>query len=116
MQKILRTTLLLFTSLVLFSCAVTGENSNTDKYYRGSYTVGFESSAFSPEGSKERWWLSFAENVDRSKLQAVMHRTSPRVYKTYHITVRGKVSQKGNYGHMGVYQRRIIVSEIVDVK
>jgi hypothetical protein len=67
--------------------------------------VGFEVSSFQPAGSDERWWVS------RGKLdEAAMAQLNSRA-RGAPLTVefRGVTSDRGRYGHMGLYQREFVV-------
>jgi hypothetical protein len=33
-----------------------------------------------------------------------------------HVQLRGLISERGNYGHMGGYQRQLYVLELLDVR
>ncbi len=100
-------------SVLLLSCS-SAKNSSEIQLYRGEYRSGFELSAFVPENGKERWWLSFAGDVDRSKLNTTVATERRFDSNNYKLLIKGKLSEKGHYGHMGAYTREITVTEIIE--
>ena len=82
------------------------------RQYTGTYTSGFEASAFRPAGSDELWWLSGAFDCPGTGIDLTpaddMQRTPPVV-----LTVIGRVSRKGEHGHMGAYDRKLAVERTV---
>jgi hypothetical protein len=78
--------------------------------YTGFYSLGFEVSAFTPCGSEEKWWTGGAELVERYRDLNVEQ------YREVFVRLRGNVSEEGNYGHLGAYNRQFEVSEVVEIR
>lgn len=76
-----------------------------DGSYRGRYTFGFEVGSLTPCGSPEQWWVTVETPVLR---EALGERTA-----TVYTEVRGDLSAKGSYGHLGQYARELVVREVV---
>lgn len=87
---------------------------------RGLFSSGFEHSAFRPCDSThdKRWWLS----TSNSSLWEALHSPSGTSEKKWppspeiYIEVEGCLSPIGHYGHMGAYERHIVVSKVLNVK
>ena len=76
--------------------------------FRGHYSSGFEESSFRPCGSAERWWLEVSEkNYDQWSTAMAPHKG-----RTY-IELRGTRTGKGQYGHLGLYDRGLNVIEVI---
>ena len=76
--------------------------------FSGRYISAFEVSWFEPDGSTEKWWASGA-------LPGADH---PDQWKEriYQIAVRGVLSPKGHYGHLGMCERELVVEELLSCK
>jgi hypothetical protein len=80
--------------------------------YLGYYTYGYEVSSFVPVGSRETWWLSGVtpcqEELLREQRQSAagLH-ANPTIY----VEVRGALTSKGKYGHLGNYSRELEVQQ-----
>ncbi|CAG0980838.1 hypothetical protein GPROT1_02269 [Gammaproteobacteria bacterium] len=82
--------------------------------YAGTFTYGFEVVAFKPCNSDEVWWLNgevTAMKDLRTRYEALTRKMEP-----VHVQLRGLISERGNYGHMGGYQRQLYVLELLDVR
>ena len=75
--------------------------------FSGYYVWGFERSDFRPAGTAERWWISGV--VDSLRGQ-------PSTPNPAYIAVRGTLSAKGRFGHLGGYVRELLVEEIIEVR
>lgn len=87
--------------------------------FEGRYTSGFEVSALAPCGERwagESWWVmadSAAWAGLRAALDEVREGRGPGDYVTIFVRVRGAVTDTGRYGHVGAYDRRLRVTELV---
>ena len=79
-----------------------------DNSYHGHYTYGFEVSSFMPCGSSERWWVS----AETRGLRTQLGERAGTVY----AEVRGEISKRGSYGHLGAYSRELTVLEVVTTR
>ena len=88
--------------------------SGPPKDYEGSFTYGFEIIAFKPCNSDEVWWL----NGDLPPLKELRTRYEALTKKVepVHVKLRGLISERGFYGHMGSYQREFYVQAVLDVR
>lgn len=77
-------------------------------WIRGRYLAAFEVSSFQPEGSTERWWTSFDERLGNEARELVESARGTPV----EVELAGKVSDPGEYGHMGFYNREFTVHAI----
>lgn len=88
--------------------------SGLPKDYEGAFTYGFEIIAFKPCNSDEVWWLNgevAAMRELRTRYEALTKKTEP-----VHVQLRGLVSERGIYGHMGGYQREFYLQSVIDVR
>lgn len=89
--------------------------------HRGGYVSGLETSSFTPcaaEYEGEQWWLD-ADSASWARLERVMDRLRPDtagswVHAEAFVAVRGSVTDRGEYGHVGAYDRRIRVTEVLE--
>ena len=88
--------------------------SGPPKEYEGSFTYGFEVIAFKPCNSDEVWWLNgevAALKALRTQYEALNKRMQP-----VHVKLRGLISERGFYGHLGSYQREFYLQAVLDVR
>lgn len=78
--------------------------------FRGYYTYGFEVEAFEPCGARERWWVVRGEALYR------WHREIADSYERVFAVIRGHTGSRGQYGHLGMYQREIVVADVLEVR
>jgi hypothetical protein len=71
-----------------------------EKYFNGvgEFQFGFEKSSFSTEGSEVLWWVKAMPGISFDKCGK--------------CSVQGWITKKGKYGHMGQYQRTIMVISV----
>lgn len=84
--------------------------------FEGFYGFGFETSAFTPCGVKEQWWVTPANDEVGQELVRAYNATTSTQNRAVYARLRGKISANGTYGHLGMYNREFIVSEIVDLR
>ena len=80
--------------------------------YRGEYFYNFETAAFTPEGSTERWCVNSAK-LKEAELPAKGSPGGP--WGTADIVVRGTLSPEGNYCNLGAYKRFLEITEVVSI-
>ena len=88
---------------------------NQDLFER-LYSYGFETSAFTPCGVKEHWWVGPANDEVGQELMRAYNATTSTQNRGVYARLRGKITPKGSYGHLGFYTREFTVSEIVDLR
>lgn len=82
----------------------------TDEF-EGHYTVGFEVNSFVPCGSKEAWWVTGS-----AELVECVGEIDHYNYRTVFARVKGSESRKGEYGHLGAYDREFEVKEVLECR
>ena len=106
-----------FLSLLVASGSVHGQ-----EIYRGHYVSAFERKIFVPCGVDEMWWFNGAGKSFYSELEEFIKKNSLRSRKSdmkpntpFYIEVRGEKSAKGKWGHRGLYQYELNVTELIDL-
>jgi hypothetical protein len=82
--------------------------------YEGSYTYGFEIVSFKPCGVNGAWWVTGERAPMRdlyTRYTALTKTTQP-----IHVQLRGYVSERGIYGHMGGYEREFTLVEVLEAR
>ena len=74
----------------------------------GHYTVQWEEQSFQPCGSGEKWWVS-----DAGPLLPRYRELVKGDYGTVFVTVRAEVTDRGSFGHLGMFPRAMAVREVV---
>ena len=93
--------------LTLASCS--HDRRDPAEVYRGTCLLGFEKSDFTPEGSPlERWWLSGEVGELSSRIGTL---DTPAV-----VTLEGRLSERGAFGHLGSYGRELRVTRVLEVR
>ena len=93
-----------FACALLSACATTRRSENV---YKGEYFHNFETSAFTPAGSKDSWCVNAGEMV---KAQVPGSHSG-----TAYVVVRGELSPAGHYCNLGAYKHILKVYEVVEV-
>jgi hypothetical protein len=93
--------------LLLTNCR---EDDGKDPVYTGLYSFGFEVSSFSPCGGDERWWAGGSGLTERYLALGVPS------YEEVFVRLRGTPSETGRYGHLGAYDRKFEVTEVVEIR
>jgi hypothetical protein len=75
-------------------------------WFAGSFHSRWEVSAFQPDGLSERWWVSFEPEGGVSAARVLREGGEARV------RLRGTITPRGAYGHMGLYDREFKVDGI----
>lgn len=87
--------------------------------FKGLYVSSFERNDFMPCNSAEHWWQSgkayskIEEFIKSNSLRSDKGDFHPNV--PLYIEVVGTVSEKGQWGHMGRYEREIKSIELIDI-
>ena len=108
----LRRSLLGCCVLLALSCRASDPASESSAIYRGHYRWFREIYEFTPCGSKERWSISGEGDV-HPLLQGV---TTPQGLvggTVAYAEVRGRVTRKGRWGHLGQYRHEIIIERVL---
>ena len=74
----------------------------------GHYTVRWEEQSFTPCGGSERWWVS-----DPGPMMVRWRELVKGDYGTAFVTVRAEVTDRGMFGHLGMFPRAIAIREVV---
>lgn len=98
--------------IVILSAAGCGIfDANDDEMIAGRLSFGFEVSAFKPCGVDEIWWVSGPESLYRQ-----YNEIADTEYEEVYARLRGVKSKKGEYGHLGAYQREFTVSQVLVIR
>lgn len=81
--------------------------------YAGHFSMGFETSAFTPCAPGERWWVS---GVSKDMSERYRAASQGQDYQAVYLRVRGRVSAAGRYGHLGAYDRELQVLEVLELR
>ncbi len=83
------------------------------KTFKGKYKSSFENSTFIPDGITEKWWLEVGNNEIKGKLEGNTYDLGkPRCFEN--VIVEGILSNKGRHGHLGMYDRNLGVTKVVN--
>ena len=82
--------------------------------YIGTVAFGFEESGFRPCNVAEQWWITGGDMVN--DLQSRYNDLGVKWYEPVFAELKGDPSQKGQYGHLGAYQREFEVSEVIEMR
>ena len=80
--------------------------------YSGHYTVQWEEQSFTPCGGREKWWMSDPGPLMGRYRELVKDRD----YGTVYVTVRAEVTDRGMFGHLGMFPRAMAVREVIDAR
>jgi len=107
----MKITLLMCTTAALAACTFRTSNvpEPSNGVYRGRYVKRFEVSSFQPCGSSKQWWV--VGRVD--PLIAAVTSAGGFVGGTAYVELRGRVTPRGRYGHLGGYSREFTVERVL---
>ncbi len=88
--------------------------SGEPKDYAGTFRYGFEVIAFKPCNSDEVWWLN-GEGAVMTELRTRYEGLTKKMEPVY-VQLRGLISERGIYGHMGGYQREFYLQDVLDIR
>jgi NlpE-like protein len=97
--------------LALAAGIAAGVPAHEPQELRGHYTVRWEEQSFTRCGSSEHWWVS-----DPGPLMRRYRELVQGDYGTIYVTVRADVTDRGMFGHLGMYPRAIAVREVVQAR
>jgi hypothetical protein len=100
--------------VALATAGCTSPTLDRSREYTGSYRSGFEASSFHPRGVKERWWLT--GSVPCHGLNVGPDVDGFPAADWVHLSVRGTISEKGHYGHLGGYDRKLTVQRVLSCR
>lgn len=84
--------------------------------FDGVYAVGFETQAFFSADGQGPWWVDGRLGADRRLEEAVRQSNAGHPWGSVRVEVRGALSPAGAYGHMGAYEHRLTVYEVLSVE
>lgn len=102
--------LLPLTLLAATGCVSTIGGPDTRRLI-GFYTWGFEVSAFQECGSDESWWVGADAGLGQRHRELQTGQ-----YQPIYVVIDGEVSVRGQFGHLGAYDRQIDVSRVVEAR
>lgn len=83
--------------------------------YRGVYMAGFESQAFWAEAGEGPWWVEFRGETGAQLGQAIEMQSGGLPWGMLEVEVKGALSRPGAFGHMGAYERKLTIREVLSV-
>lgn len=89
------------------------------KTFTGHGHFGWEWSLFQPFGEDEKYWVELDNDAGvalHQQLDALSPKANPGDDQHAIVTLKGKVSGPGKYGHLGGYRYLLGVTEVVDVR
>ncbi|MFC2085744.1 hypothetical protein ACFLRO_00875 [Bacteroidota bacterium] len=110
----------LFLSIVVLVISLSGCSlfdgrlgGRTDVYV-GQMSFGFEEAAFRPCNTREQWWITGGDVV--GELQSRYNDLGVAWYEPVYAKLKGDKSGKGEYGHLGAYEREFDVSDVIEIR
>lgn len=100
--------------LLMAACAANGLPPPRDEF-RGTYSFGFEVSSFEPCSSGEQWWVLSDEDLHVA-YERTVGEGAKYAYVPVFVRLRGRIGPEGRYGHLGVYQRELTVTEVLEIR
>ncbi len=102
-------------ALFISSCSLfDGKIGGGRDSYVGTVSFGFEVSSFRPCGGSEQWWFTGGEVL--VDLQAMYNDLGVNWYEPVYAELRGEPGGRGEFGHLGAYQREFRISDILEVR
>jgi hypothetical protein len=93
--------------LTLAACAT----PSGEQRYTGLYSEGLETMTFRAEGRDEHWVVS----GNYYALQAAAPpRANPQDGFSVCATIEGRLSERGRYGHLGMFPREIEITRVIE--
>lgn len=83
--------------------------------FKGTYVFGREQSEFRPEGSREKWWVTGSIDDLRKKFVSSSKGARQEFTGPVVVVVDGELSAEGEHGHLGIYERELRVTQVVEV-
>lgn len=116
--------LLVVVGLLVACAGTTGQGGGgvaVGDVYAGLYEGGTETSAFTPcgaENADERWWV-IADSAAHAAWQrdgVAGGELRPHLGVRAFTLVRGTITEAGQYGHLGRYDRELRVEKVLEVR
>ena len=82
--------------------------------FSGRFDYAFEVMAFTPAGSRERWWLG-GNSLPITRHLVAPIGAVPAMRSPVFVTVEGRLSSPGMHGHLGAYIRELQVTRVISV-
>lgn len=95
--------------LSLAACAT----PQSERRYTGVYSEGLETMTFQAEGRDEHWVV--AGNYYALQT-AAPPRANPQDGFNVCATITGRLSERGRYGHLGMFPREITITEVIEAR
>ncbi len=83
--------------------------------FAGVWDWHFETSSFVTEDGRGPWWLS-AEGAAWEALNAPFAAAGRGPWGRLRVVVEGELSEPGQYGHLGAYERELRVTRVVEAR
>ena len=96
-------------ALSLSCCASDTLVTGVSTVYRGHYRKGFEINDFVVCGGSQRWWVT----GDETPLIKALTSPAGMVGGTVYAEVRGHLTPRGSYGHLGTYPHELVVERVL---
>ena len=100
-------------SIVGHAATFTSASEGVTKPVRGTMLLGPEMMAFQPCNSQDKWWIASTDDRE-GKITAILDTqprcdldTMPCERQRAYVEADARVSEKGEYGHMGLYTHEI---------
>ena len=104
-------------SILLIGCAPQAKMKI--EIFEGIYTTGMEHQGFKVNGSEEEWWVEGKVGELNKKSYAPQADGTFMMAGQASVKIKGYVSEPGRhgqYGHMGLWERKITVTEILEIE
>ncbi len=102
------------TACLLLAVASCATPATAPQRWTGVYETSFEVSAFRPEGTREQWWVTPANEDAATQLSAAIpHPPERPPWGSARVTLEGYRSATGHYGHLGAYERTFRVTQVI---
>jgi len=99
--------------LVLAACA-SAARVRAERF-EGDWSGHFETSSFTTDDGRGPWWLS-GDGAVWDALNAPLARAGRGPWGRLHIVVEAELSPPGAFGHLGVYERELRVTRVIEAR
>lgn len=96
-------------------CVSDGAGGAGAQVHAGLFRQGFEQSDFYPDAGGGPWWLTHDGDL-WSQISAHASGSGRGMAVVVRLEVEGEVSPPGRHGHVGAYERELVVSRVVSVE
>lgn len=100
--------------VVLLSACV---SFHGERVYTGVYSEGREVMLFHADGQEDAWGIASGSTLYALRAaapQGVSRDGLPPPFSV-HARIKGVVSSPGRYGHLGMFRREIIITDVIEV-